>query len=144
MKINETLKKFGYPDTLIIEYEHWCILLRYEQVTLGSLMLVCKDDVTKFSDISNGSFIEYGNVIHNIEKKLQERFQYDKINYLMLMMVDPNVHFHVIPRYFGSKEFKNIVFNDPGWPGIPEISKYNKISSELFFDLKEELKKIFD
>ena len=26
---------------------------------------------------------------------------YERINYLMLMMVDPHVHFHVIPRYSG-------------------------------------------
>ena len=120
-KINQTLKRFGYPDTLIKEYDNWCILLRDQQVTLGSLVLVCKADVTKFSDISKNAFVEYRIVIKDIEKRLQHKFKYDKVNYLMLMMVDPNVHFHVIPRYSRSKIFKNVVFNDLGWPGITKL-----------------------
>jgi len=37
--MNPTLEKFGYPATLLVELEHWAILLRREQVTLGSLVL---------------------------------------------------------------------------------------------------------
>ena len=143
IKVNKTLKKFGYPKTLVKEYDHWCILLRPEQVTLGSLVFVCKDDVTRFSNISDEAFNEVPGIIKEIENTLFELFNYVKINYLMLMMVDPNVHFHVIPRYAKSKVFKNTVFNDFGWSGAPELSKYNKISSKLFTDLKEELKKSF-
>ena len=68
MKINKTMKKFGYPKNLIKEYQHWCILLRPQQVTLGSLVFVCKDDVIKFSEISNEAFNEYGRIIKDIEK----------------------------------------------------------------------------
>jgi len=38
-----------------------------------------------------------------IESALGSFVQYQKLNYLMLMMVDPQVHFHVIPRYEGSR-----------------------------------------
>lgn len=142
-KINSTLLKFGYPDTLMKEYENWCILLRTEQVTLGSLVLICKDDVIRFSNISNEAFQEYPQIIKAIENTLFKLFEYNKINYLMLMMVDPNVHFHVIPRYSNTKVFQDTEFKDFGWPSIPELSKHNKVSSKLFMDLKEELKKAF-
>ncbi len=33
--MNQTILKFGYPQGLIQEYEHWVILLRPQQVTLG-------------------------------------------------------------------------------------------------------------
>ena len=46
----------------------------------------------------------------------------------MLMMVDPDVHFHVIPRYSKPKQFGNIEFSDPGWPGPPDLSHTNKTS----------------
>ena len=63
IKINDTLLKFGYPDTVVQEYENWSIVLRQEQVTLGSMILICKDDVNKFSNISNDAFQEYPFII---------------------------------------------------------------------------------
>ena len=39
LAMNVTMQKFGYPDTLIAEYDHWVVLLRPSQVTLGSLVL---------------------------------------------------------------------------------------------------------
>ena len=139
--MNQTMKKFGYPITNVKEYNHWCVLLRPEQTTLGSLILICKEDVGKYSDISNEAFQEYPLVIRSIEITLSSMFSYEKINYLMLMMVDPNVHFHIIPRYAESKVYEGEVFYDFGWPGVPELSKHNHIGRKLFDDLKEDLKK---
>ena len=34
-----------------------------------------------------------------LESTLRAQLGMDKINYLALMMVDPAVHFHAIPRY---------------------------------------------
>ena len=96
---NQTAVRFGYPDTLIREYEHWLVLLREPQATLGSLILCAKADVTEFSALPTAAFAEMDEVISELEMALQKTFSYDKINYLMLMMVDPNVHFHVIPRF---------------------------------------------
>mgnify|MGYP000964088017 CR=1 FL=1 len=39
----------------------------------------------------------------------------------MLLMVDPDVHFHVIPRYAGSRQFRDLSFPDAGWPGVPAL-----------------------
>jgi diadenosine tetraphosphate (Ap4A) HIT family hydrolase len=39
----------------------------------------------------------------------------------MLMMVDPHVHFHVIPRYSGSRDWMELEFPDMGWPGPPRL-----------------------
>jgi diadenosine tetraphosphate (Ap4A) HIT family hydrolase len=40
----------------------------------------------------------------------------------MLMMVDPDVHFHVIPRYGADQEFDGLVYPDTGWPGPPVLA----------------------
>ena len=45
---NATMEKFGYPGTLVRDFEHWVVLLRPAQVTLGSLVLAAKDDATAF------------------------------------------------------------------------------------------------
>lgn len=42
-------------------------------------------------------------------------FAYDKINYLMLMMVDPDVHFHVLPRYAALRLFAEQTYADIAW-----------------------------
>jgi diadenosine tetraphosphate (Ap4A) HIT family hydrolase len=36
-------------------------------------------------------------------------------------MVDPDVHFHVIPRYSDQREFAGAAFPDTGWPGPPKL-----------------------
>ena len=38
------------------------------------------------------------------------------------MMVDPHVHFHVIPRYSSPRDFEGCACGDPGWPKTPELS----------------------
>lgn len=124
---NATLDKFNYPETVIEDGQRWAVLLRPAQVTLGSLVLVCKEPVQAFSDLSETAFEDLREITGRIERSLSKAFDYDKINYLMLMMVDPDVHFHVIPRYADERRFAASVFRDTGWPGPPDL----KHSSEL-------------
>lgn len=120
---NQTAVRFGYPDTLVHEYEHWLVLIREPQPTLGSLILCAKSDVTEFSALSAGAFKEMEKVVAEIETALKAAFSYDKINYLMLMMVDPNVHFHVIPRYAEPASACGLTIADPGWPVVPQLGE---------------------
>lgn len=121
--VNATMTKFGYPDTLIRDYAHWCVLLRPAQATLGALVLVCKDAARAFSEVSAQAFAELEAATKDIETALNAFRPYDRINYLMLMMVDPDVHFHVLPRYSESQQFEGVEFADPGWPAVPDLSR---------------------
>ena len=125
---NPTLQKFGYPETLIKRYSHWCVLARPAQVTLGSLVLVCTDKAEFFSDISRDAFAGLARVTKDIETATKAFRAWQKINYLMLMMVDKDVHFHVIPRYDEPQDFAGKTFHDTGWPGPPDLA--NAISPE--------------
>ena len=128
---NETMRKFGAPHTTIYQYQHWSILLRPVQLTLGSIVLVAHDPASAFSELSQDSFTELHKITVQLESTLDRAFKYDKLNYLMLMMVDPDVHFHVIPRYEKPKQFGGLEFTDPGWPGAPDLSHTNKTSSSI-------------
>ena len=44
MSFENTLAKFGYPESLIIENDHWYTLLRPEQITFGSMILITKNE----------------------------------------------------------------------------------------------------
>jgi len=126
--VNPTAVKFGHPDTLLAEWDHWAVLLRPAQVTLGSLVLVCRDPVQRFGAISPGAATELREAVAAIESALGECLRFDKLNYLMLMMVDPDVHFHVIPRYAEPRRYAGDEFGDPFWPGPPDVTRSQPLS----------------
>lgn len=128
--MNATIRKFGYPATLIAEHEHWVVLLRPQAVTLGSLVLAAKHDATAFGDLPSEAFVEQAQVVRDIETALRMFVPCEKINYLMLMMVDPHVHYHVIPRYCGSRRFRDTDYADAGWPGMPALGTTLALDSD--------------
>jgi len=132
---NQTALRFGYPATLVREYEHWLVLLREPQPTLGSLILCAKSEATEFSALAMQAHAEMGMVVREIEHALKAAFAYDKINYLMLMMADPNVHFHVIPRYSETPSACGLTIPDPGWPALPQLGEAQEITSAQRDDL---------
>lgn len=138
--MNETIEKFGYPDTLLKELEHWLILLRPAQPTLGSLVLAAKSDVTDFSALPARAHAELAVATKMIEDALKSFVDYAKLNYLMLMMVDPHVHFHVIPRYEGAREFAGETFADAGWPKVPELGQAVELDERLKTEISARLK----
>lgn len=119
---NATETKFGEPATRIAQTACWTVLVRPQQPTLGSLVLVCREPITAFSDASAQAFAELQGMVRTIEAILREHVAYERINYLMLMMVDPDVHFHVIPRYNGSRDHAGVAYPDAGWPGPPALA----------------------
>ncbi|GAB4188102.1 MAG: HIT family protein [Wenzhouxiangellaceae bacterium] len=135
-----TLDKFGFPATLIAEGEHWVVLLRPQQVTLGSLVLAAKSSVTAFAELPAEAFAEMQAHVRAIESTLQQAFSYQRINYLMLMMVDPQVHFHVLPRYEGERSYAGLTFSDAGWPGPPRLDQPTAMPDEAFDALLQTLK----
>lgn len=141
--MNETMRKFGYPATLVAEFEHWAVLLRPAQPTLGSLVLAAKSDVTALSDLSAEAHAEMKLASTAIERALRDFTGYAKINYLMLMMVDPHVHAHVIPRYEGSRQFEGVDFPDAGWPKLPDLGTAVALDEDQIASLVTALKTRF-
>lgn len=141
--MNETIEKFGYPATLLRELDHWIILLRPSQPTLGSLVLAAKSDATDFSGLPPEAHAELSQATRLIETALKSFVDYAKINYLMLMMVDPQVHFHVIPRYDGQREFNGVAFEDAGWPKLPDLGSAHALGADEVDLLKAELTPLF-
>lgn len=120
--MNATWKKFGWPETTVAQFDHWIVLARPAQPTFGSLVLAARSDATAFAALEPEAFAELATVTAAIEAALSGMVRYEKINYLMLMMVDPHVHFHVIPRYEGTRVWEGLTFPDAGWPKTPELA----------------------
>ena len=141
--MNVTIEKFGWPATLIAEFDHWLVLLRPAQPTLGSLVLAARSDATAFAELPGEAHAELKRVTGAIEAALARFTGYARLNYLMLMMVDPHVHFHVIPRYEGAREWGGVAFPDAGWPALPQLGEAVKLEPAQREALVAELKALF-
>jgi diadenosine tetraphosphate (Ap4A) HIT family hydrolase len=128
--LNETIRKFGYPATRMAEYEHWVVLFREKQVTAGCLILACKEEAGALSAISAAAFTELAHATAEIETSLRAIVGYDRINYLLLMMVDPHVHFHVIPRHAEERTIAGVTFRDAAWPKPPDLSAAHSLTDD--------------
>lgn len=141
--MNETIEKFGYPGSLLKEFDHWVVLIRPGQVTLGSLVLAAKSDATRFSDLAPEAFAELKTITTSIEDGLGAAFGPQKYNYMMLMMVDPHVHFHVIPRYDTAQELAGVTISDSGWPALPNLGGAVAADAALMDAIREALRPHF-
>lgn len=139
IEVNPTILSFAYPGSLVREYEHWVVLVRPDQVTLGSLVLAAKSNVTAYGALPGPAFAEQGEIVAAVERKLRAFVDYEKINYLMLMMVDPNPHFHVFPRYSAPRDWDGVAFPDAGWPKAPRLDAAVRLDDDRIARLAGEL-----
>lgn len=141
--MNDTILRFGYPATLIAEFAHWVVLLRPAQPTVGALVLAAKSEAGAFAELPPEAFVELAIVVAAIETALKSAVDYAKINYLMLMMQDRHVHFHVLPRYEGSHTLAGVTVPDAGWPAAPALGEAVALSEDQIAALTAELKRRF-
>jgi diadenosine tetraphosphate (Ap4A) HIT family hydrolase len=137
--MHATLRTFGFPETRIDETERWAVCLRRKQATLGAVVLVCKEPARAFSQVSREAFGELPEVVERLERGLARAFRFDRLNYLMLMMVDPEVHFHVVPRYAEAPTFAGHRFPDPGWPGPPDLGHAARVPPEVLERIRDHI-----
>lgn len=131
-------EKFNVSNYLIMESNHWRLSLRPFQATLGSAILSLNRPCESFADITTGESTNLKDIVSYTEKQIKIAFDYDKINYLMLMMVDPHLHFHVIPRYSRDIDFGGVMWSDGNWPTAPDLGG-TELKAE---DAKKIIKKI--
>jgi len=140
---NPTAQKFGYPHSLVAETASWLVLTRPSQPTLGALVLVCKEQALAFSELTPAAFADLAAVTRGVEHTLSALVGYARINYLMLMMVDRDVHFHVLPRYEGERSFEGEAFPDRGWPAAPQLSPAVELAPAVLALLTERLRALW-
>lgn len=130
------IEKFRVEELKVLDFKYWQLSLRPEQSTLGALIISLKRGCTSISKLTSKESSELQRVFQETELLLEKVFDFDKINYLCLMMIDDQVHFHVIPRYKNNKIFEDVVFEDIGWPALPLLNK-KEINDEVLFSIKD-------
>ena len=124
-------EKFQVDKYTLYESEYWIWSLRPVQATLGSGILTLKRHSSNLSDVTENEFSELASMIKVIERTMSKCFSYDVMNYLMLMMVDKHVHWHVIPRYETVRDIVGKEWVDLGWPATPILGSVKNSEQEL-------------
>jgi len=114
-------EKFSCSTGEILTTAHWRVVIRPKQVTLGALVLVCKRHARGLGDLQAAEAADLAAAAAALEDRLGAAFQHDKINYLALMMLDPHLHFHVLPRYAQPRTVAGYEFVDSAWGGPPRL-----------------------
>lgn len=120
--LNDFRSKFCVDELMLFDTGIWTWSLRPEQPTLGSSIISLNRHALHFSDVRSEEMAELADLIKIVERTLKVTFNPDVINYLMLMMVDHHVHYHIIPRYEVAHKYDGVSWVDNGWPTLPVIS----------------------
>ena len=126
-------KKFDIQKYFLFRHMGWYVSVRPMQHTPGSLILSLVRDCLSLGSLRQEEMIGFGESVYRIEQLLKIAFNPEKFNYLALMMIDPQVHFHVIPRFADQVHIDGQVWVDRDWPGPANLARLH----EQFVDPKE-------
>lgn len=139
--LNEFCQKFRTAELTIHRTDHWTWSVRPVHSTLGAGILSLNRFCPSFGEISQPEATDLGTMVRHIENALQVAFSPQKMNYIMLMMVDRHLHFHVLPRYSQPKDFGGLQWIDSGWPKPPSLGDYeDRAASPVLLDVRDKLK----
>ncbi len=132
-------RKFKTKDFEIIKAGEWVVSMRPQQPTIGSMVLSLNRPCERLSGLSKKEGADLAKAFRLIEEIFEKTFCPDKINYLGLMMVDDQAHFHVIPRYSKPVEIDGTLLIDNFWPGPPGLQPL-ELSDEFLKTIQKKLK----
>lgn len=134
-------EKFKVDDLLIVQTDYWRWSLRPLQCTLGAGILSLKRPAESMSELTAEEGKDLIVITKIIESTLKKAFNMEKMNYIMLMMVDYHIHYHVVPRYSHEMSFAGANFKDIGWPKPPVLDA-DTLDIEVLHKIKDHLKSL--
>lgn len=130
--------KFRVDDLLIYESEYWKWSIRPLQCTIGAGILSLKRPAETMKELNELEGADLVRIIGVIERTINVCFGQKIMNYIMLMMVDKHVHYHVVPRYSEPVLFKGIRFSDEFWPKPPVLDT-GKLDDNVLLSIRDYL-----
>tara|TARA_B110000503_G_scaffold134253_1_gene212950 strand:+ start:457 stop:873 length:417 start_codon:yes stop_codon:yes gene_type:complete len=133
---NITIERYVTEKNLIKKYDSWVLALRPNQITCYSMMLFADSNVEKISDLDSNTLKDLGVIFADVERRVRLISTPLKFNYYSLMLADPNVHFHIFPR-FSSPEL------DEYWPKMVDLQREVTIDESDMANRLQKLKDVF-
>lgn len=142
---DEFVAKFRVDELLIHATEHWTWSVRPVHSTLGAGVLSLNRRCEAMSDLDGEEAANLAKVCRVIEQTLREFRAPSRMNYVMLMMVDPHLHFHVLPRYPEVQQFDGRDWLDSGWPALPAMGDHAElVDSPLLITIRDALRDLVE
>ena len=113
--------KFRTEELKIADFGTWRLSLRPEQLTLGAMILSLKSGDMNLSDLKAEQGCDMAAAFSWAENASRQKFGAVRLNLLCLMMKDPIVHFHILPRYAHRVDCAGQSWVDTDWPGPPLV-----------------------
>ena len=115
---DDELKDRNYGD-YIFETPYWIIFLAPNQSNIGTCVVALKRHYGTLDGLIDDEWLDFGNIVKNLERSLKELFKPTMFNWGALMNADylkenpdPHIHWHFIPRYRHEVEFEGHTFDD--------------------------------
>lgn len=104
----------------IFESKHWKVDICENQEYLGRSYVTLKRHCSNLSDVNNQEWLDFKQLIINLESAYKKAFNVTNFNWSCLMNdsykripANPHVHWHLRPRYSHDVNFSGLVFIDP-------------------------------
>jgi diadenosine tetraphosphate (Ap4A) HIT family hydrolase len=114
--------KFRVDELLIHRNAGWSVSVRPGACTLGACVISANRPHESLGAIDAGEASDLAAAVAWFETRVRAAFAADRFNYLALMMVDPHLHFHALPRYAAPRDFAGVTWRDAGWPKTPDLA----------------------
>ena len=112
-------ENFRLDRLTVRDYGGWTLSVRPAQITLGSMVISSTAGHLDFQQLEADEAIGLSSAFAAAERVAKQEFGAVRINIACLMMKDPIVHFHVLPRYDQPVERYGVTWPDTDWPGAP-------------------------
>ncbi len=130
---------FRLDELTLAEFGGWVLSVRPAQLTLGSMVISVADGRERFQDLSETDGAGFVDAAAAAERLAQRVYGAVRINVVALMMKDPVVHYHVLPRYEEPVEAHGQRWLDEDWPGPPTFGPAST-SDDVLFAIRDELR----
>lgn len=97
----------------IAEAGVWTLYLNEDQNLLGRCYLMLRRPETDVTALTDAELAELWEATRRVKRALDDAWEPDHYNFAFLMNQTPQVHWHLIPRYRGRREFAGGSFADP-------------------------------
>lgn len=133
---------FRLDELTVVDGAHWVVSVRPGQLTLGSLVVSSRAGLVDFAALDADAGAALAAAFGDVERAARELFGAVRVNFVALMMKDPVVHFHALPRYDRDVERYGRVWQDADWPGPPTFGPAptpDEVLASLATDLRAAL-----
>lgn len=131
---------FRLDDLTVLSSERWVLSVRPAQMTLGSMVLSSRAGLLRFADMGAADGAELAGLLGRAETAARDLFGAVRVNAVCLMMKDPIVHFHLLPRYGAPVEAFGRRWVDADWPGPPNFGGDTVKDDEVLTALRDRLR----